>query len=66
MLSMASEFWAQYLRAQKHLSRGRGKNWLLRASAFFGRRFPGLAGYLQVAYAYLVDSRRRPAPRERI
>lgn len=66
MLSMASEFWAQYLRAEKYLSRGRGKNWLLRASAFLGRRLPGLAGYLQVAYAYLVESRRRPAPRERI
>jgi len=63
---MASEFWAQYLRAEKHLSRGRGKNWLLRALAFLGQRFPGLSGYLQVAYAYLVESRRRPAPRERI
>lgn len=66
MLSMASEFWAQYIRTQKYLSRGRGKNWLPRLAAFFVRHFPGLASYLQVAYAYLIESRRRPVPRERI
>jgi hypothetical protein len=66
LLSMVSEFWAQYLRAEKYLRRSRGKNRLFKALAFFGRCFPRLVGHLQMVYAHFAESRRHPPPRERI
>ena len=66
LLVMVRELWAQYVRAENALQRAKGSSSLLRICAAFGRRHPGLVTRFRVAKAWLIESRRRPAPREQI
>lgn len=63
---MVREFWAQYARAEKALRQSRRGGRLLQAVAALGRRSPVLAGRLRTVQAWLIESRRRPIPREKI
>jgi len=66
LLVMVKEFWAQYVRTESALQRARVSTRLLRAWAAFERHHPAWASRLRVARAWLVESRRKPEPRERI
>lgn len=63
---MAREFWAQYVRTEAALRPAEGRRRIARAVAALGSRAPGLDAALRTAHAWLVESRRRPIPRERI
>lgn len=66
LLIMVREFWAQYVRAEQCLRRATSRRRVVRACAAIGRRFPALAARVRIAHAWLVESHRQPAPRERI
>ncbi len=63
---MIREFWAQYLRTERAQQPARGVRRIEVALARLGRRLPALAVMLRAVHARLLESRRQPAPRERI